>query len=80
MTVSRRRCVVVTACKTDNGMWKAMQMCQRALLQVPDVTEAEVHLNPQGAIITMIKDINVEDLQTQLDKSGHYTIKEVLNN
>ena len=53
---------------------------KRALLQVPDVTEAEVHLNPQGAIITMIKDINVEDLQTQLDKSGHYTIKEVLNN
>jgi copper chaperone CopZ len=28
---------------------------KRALLQVPDVTEAEVQLNPQGAIITMNK-------------------------
>jgi copper chaperone len=53
---------------------------KRALLQVPDVTEAEVHLNPQGAVITMNKQIDVEDLQTQLNKSGHYTIKEVLNN
>ncbi len=53
---------------------------KRALLQVADVTEAEVHLNPQGATITMSKDIDVENLQTQLSKSGHYTIKEVLNN
>ena len=53
---------------------------KRALLQVHDVTEAEVHLNPQGAIITMSKDIDVKDLQTQLNKSGHYTIKEVVNN
>lgn len=53
---------------------------KNALLQVPNVTEAEVHLNPQGAIITMSKDINVEDLQSQLSHSGHYTIKEVLNN
>lgn len=49
---------------------------KRALLQVPDVTEVEVHLNPQGAVITMNKDIDVEDLQTLLSKSGHYTIKE----
>lgn len=53
---------------------------KRALLQVPDVTEAEVHLNPQGAVITMNKLIAVEELQTQLKKAGHYTIKEVLNN
>ncbi len=53
---------------------------KRSLLQVPDVTEAEVHLNPQGAVITMSKDIDVEELQTQLSKSGHYTIKEALNN
>ena len=51
---------------------------KRALLQVPDVTEAEVHLNPQGAVITMIKSIAVEELQTQLKKAGHYTIQEVL--
>ena len=53
---------------------------KRALLQVPDVTEAEVHLNPQGAVITMIKSIAVEELQTQLKKAGHYTIQEVLKN
>ncbi|CAN5186012.1 hypothetical protein BH23BAC2_BH23BAC2_01590 [soil metagenome] len=53
---------------------------KRALLQVPDVTEAEVHLNPQGAIITMNKSIAVDELQTQLKKTGHYTIKEVVSN
>jgi len=51
---------------------------KKALLQVPDVTEAEVHLHPQGAVVTMSKAIDVKDLQTQLSKSGHYTIKETL--
>lgn len=49
---------------------------KRALLQVPDVTDAEVHLNPQGAILTMNKPIAVEVLQTQLKNAGQYTIKE----
>ncbi|PQJ12332.1 copper resistance protein CopZ [Flavipsychrobacter stenotrophus] len=53
---------------------------KRALLQVPDVTEAEVHLNPQGAVITMNKSIAVDELQTQLKKAGHYTIKEIVSN
>ena len=53
---------------------------KRALLQVHDVTEAEVHLHPQGAVITMNKLIDVKDLQAQLSKSGHYTIKEALLN
>jgi copper chaperone CopZ len=53
---------------------------KRALLQVPDVTEAEVQLNPQGAIITMNKSIAVDELQAQLRKAGHYTIKEVVSN
>ena len=53
---------------------------KRALLQVPDVTEADVHLNPQGAIITMNKPIAVGELQAQLAKAGHYTIKETLHN
>ena len=53
---------------------------KRALLQMPDVTEAEVHLNPQGAIITMNKSIAVDELQTQLNKTGHYTIKEIDSN
>jgi copper chaperone CopZ len=39
--------------------------------------EAEVNLNPQTAVITMSKPINIAELQTQLNKAGHYTIKEV---
>ena len=50
---------------------------KRTLLQVPDVTEAEVHLNPQGVIITMNRSITVDEFQTQLNKAGYYTIKEV---
>ena len=53
---------------------------KRALLQVPDVTDAEVHLNPQGAILTMNKSIAVDELQSHLKKAGQYTIKEVINN
>jgi hypothetical protein len=49
-------------------------------LQVPDITEAEVQLNPQIIVITMNKSIAIDELQTQLKKAGHYTIKEVLNN
>lgn len=53
---------------------------KRALLQVPDVTEVEVHLNPQGAVITMNKSIAVDQLQRQLKKAGNYSIKEVVSN
>jgi len=49
---------------------------KRALLQLPEVTEAEVHLHPQSAIITTNKFIDVMDLQTHLKKAGHYTITE----
>ena len=50
---------------------------KRALLQLQDVTEADVQLNPQSAALTMSKSVDVKDLQTQLSKAGHYTIKEV---
>ncbi len=53
---------------------------KRALLQVPDVTEVEVQLNPQSAVITMDKFIIVNELQARLTNAGHYTIKEILNN
>lgn len=53
---------------------------KRALLQMPDVTEVEVQLNPQSTIITMNKTISVDELQAQLTKAGHYSIKEILNN
>jgi copper chaperone len=51
---------------------------KRALLNVLDVTEAEVHLNPQEAVITMNKAIALEELQIRLKKAGHYTIKEII--
>ena len=51
---------------------------KKALLQIPGVTDAEVHLHPQNAVLTMSKSIDVSELQTQLSKAGHYTIKEVV--
>jgi copper chaperone len=49
---------------------------KRALLQLPDVTEADIQLDPQSAVLTMSKPVDVEDLQAQLSKTGHYTITE----
>ena len=51
---------------------------KNALLKLPDVEDAEVHLHPQTAVLTMSKHIDVNELQTQLRKAGHYTIKEVV--
>lgn len=51
---------------------------QNALLQLQDVEDAGVYLHPQTAVLTMSKPIDVEELQTQLSKAGHYTIKEVV--
>jgi len=50
---------------------------KRALLQTPDITEAQVQLNPPGASLTMSKSIGVDQLQTQLTNAGHYSIKEI---
>jgi copper chaperone len=49
---------------------------KQTLLQLPDVKEAEVQLNPQRAALTMSKSVDVAELQAQLSKAGHYTIKE----
>lgn len=49
---------------------------KQALLQIPDVKEAEVQLNPQRAVLTMSKPVDVAELQAQLSKAGHYKIKE----
>ena len=50
---------------------------KKALLQNPDVEDAEVHLHPQSAVLTMNKSVDVDELQAQLNKAGHYTIKEI---
>lgn len=52
---------------------------QRALLQLPDITEVDVHLHPQSAVISMNRAIDIDELQAQLNKAGHYTIKEVVS-
>jgi copper chaperone len=49
---------------------------KHVLLQLPDITDADVQLNPQRAVLTMSKSIDVSELQSQLNKAGHYTIKE----
>ncbi len=51
---------------------------KNALQKFPGVEDAEVHLHPQTAVLTLSKPIDVNELQTQLSKVGHYTIKEVV--
>ena len=51
---------------------------KKALLQIPGVTDAEVHLHPQNAVLTMSKSIDVSELQTQLRNAGNYTLKEFI--
>ncbi|RUA34442.1 Copper chaperone CopZ [Marivirga sericea] len=53
---------------------------KKALLQVPDVSNVEIQLRPPGAVITLNKPITLEELQAELKKAGHYTIKEDISN
>ena len=50
---------------------------KQAMLKIADVSEAEVYLHPQSAVLTMNRSIDIAELQTQLSKAGHYTIKEI---
>lgn len=50
---------------------------KRILLEFPGVTNADVHLKPPEALLTMTKDANVGDLQSHLAKEGNFTIKEL---
>ena len=51
---------------------------KQTLLKIDGVEDADVHLHPQSAVLIMNKSIDVDELQTQLSKAGHYTIKEVI--
>ena len=51
-----------------------MNNVKRTLMEIPEVTEADVQLAPQGALVTMNKSIDTEVLQARLNKAGHYTI------
>ena len=50
---------------------------KQALLEVPNVQYVDVLLFPQTAFITMSKSININQLQSQLSRSGNYTIDEI---
>ncbi len=50
-----------------------------ALLKIPGVEEADVHLKPQSALLTMHEPIATEVLQAQLSKAGHYTIMDAVS-
>lgn len=52
---------------------------KRTLLELPDVIEAEVQLQPPIAVLTMSKSVEIDALQAQLEKSGHYKIKEIVS-
>lgn len=51
---------------------------KKTLLDLSGITEAEVHLQPPTAVLTMNKLMDVRELQAQLSKAGHYTIKEIV--
>ena len=51
---------------------------KQALIELPDVTEAEVKLNPQGVLLTMNESIDTNVLQAQVNKAGRYTISNSL--
>ena len=51
---------------------------KKVLLELPGVEDAEVHLHPQTAVLTMSKAIDMDELQAQLNRAGHYTIKELV--
>ena len=50
---------------------------KQALLKIHDISEAEVLLQPQSAVLTMSEPISIMELQAELSKKGNYTIKEV---
>ena len=52
---------------------------KKVLLELPGVENAEVHLHPQTAVLTMSKAIDMDELQAQLNRAGHYTIKELVS-
>ncbi len=51
---------------------------KKALLEIPDITEADVQLNPQTEERTMSKPVTLQVLQAQHKKAGHYVISELV--
>ena len=51
---------------------------KKALLQIPNIAEADVKLNPPTTELTMSKSVTLDILQAQLNKEGNYTISELI--
>ena len=51
---------------------------KNVLLQLPGVEDAEVHLHPQSAVLTMSEANDVDDLEAQLKKAGHIQLKKLI--
>ena len=49
-----------------------------ALLQLPEVQQADVQLNPQRVTLTMSKVFDVAELQAHISRTGDYTIMEMV--
>lgn len=47
---------------------------KQALMELPDVTNAEVKLKPQGVLLTMNESIDTNVLQARVAEAGNYTI------
>jgi copper chaperone CopZ len=52
---------------------------KKMLLQIPDITAAEIQLNPPTAVLTMNNSIPLEKLQEQLNHSGNFTIRDAIS-
>ncbi len=52
---------------------------ERMLLQIPDITYAEIQLNLPTAVLTMNKPIALEKLQEQINQAGNYTIRDAVS-
>jgi copper chaperone len=51
---------------------------KRALMQNPDIIDADVQLNTHSAVVTRSKPVSVDELQSQLSDIGNYTIEEAI--
>jgi copper chaperone CopZ len=64
---------------TGMGCDGCVNTVKHALLNIHDITEAEVLLQPQCAVLTMSKPVEIMELQAELSKKGNFTIQEALS-
>ncbi|MBK8279569.1 MAG: heavy-metal-associated domain-containing protein [Saprospiraceae bacterium] len=65
---------------TGMSCWGCVNSVRNTILKLTEIQEAEVGLNPQRAILTMNKNVDIAELQAQLKTAGNYTIRELASN